>query len=156
MAIRQAVIEQVKKKITNKIAALSAQIPPEIETQAQENAIKTLGWQNLGTRLELAAAKSKAANEEKNKVETEAREIIGEYINATSSFLQEIKYRKPTKWVEAVAQERAKLLAGNPLTKDISRLSKLKENLEIKLELAGSTKEVREALQGVLDELGED
>lgn len=156
MAIRIAVIEQVKNKITAKIKLLEAKLPTGTEAKAKEAAIKTLGLDKLRPKLEAAYKAAKTAEAAQTELLDQAREIVGGHFYGASDLIKELDYRAPLIWAVTIKAEKAKLVADTPQMKEIATLTKLRENLEIKLELASSTKEVREALQAVLDQLGEE
>ena len=161
MRISRAAIDTLKGKIQNKIRSLLADAAP-IEKELRERA-KNQVLKELGLAVELKAwndlkRKQEALDAEKQKLAEAVKEKYGEKPNSgyatLAKALEGFSYcpSRFDKLVEGrVATERSKTKIGQ----EILRLEKLLGDIDLSLELATSTAEVKQALRNILEQIGE-
>lgn len=164
MAIKKSVIDTVKVKISGRIKELEIQLPEPVEISVRDAVFKALGLDKLEPKLAAARKKKQEAAAEYNKIKERVERVVGggsiySYDSGHKSLSEVLDYycgANYSIWSKALEKERTKQLANHPAMQEIQKLKKLRDNLELRLELAASTKEVREALQEVLAQIGEE
>lgn len=155
--ISRRVIDQIKGKVLAKIKVLERDLPADAEQKAQASAVEALGLEKLAGEWDKAWKKRQEAEAEYQDVVKRAQLVVGAnyYGTQSASLAAWLLAHKPAEFVKRRDAARALLYAGTEAGKEIARLQKLHDSVDLTLELAGSSAEVKAALREILEQIGE-
>lgn len=156
--ISRAAIDSLKLKIRTKLQEVKPYVPKDLGPKASQDVIKAEGWTKYQKEWEDAKKAVEVADQKMKLTAETIAKAIGQDVDKTgSSFVNALSgssYNKrpfDKKRDERLLELQRQTEPG----KEVARLEKLLEDVDLTLELTTSTAEVKEALKEILRQIGE-
>lgn len=157
--VSKAAIESIKSRITDKIKEVSHDLPKDDLNEAREVAIKELGLAPFNKKWIATQEKLKLAQAGVEEVRKEVKDHLGDTydVSPASTLLSSLTGSSwsKTRFDRVVNETLASIRSKSEPGQQVLRLEKLLKDMDLTLELAGSSAEVKEALKNILAQIGE-